>query len=245
MAAGLLAALPSVSRAEWLRDEIVVYADPALRPPLAALAATFRASTGVRVRIFCAQPAQMVGLLAHGTQDDILITQQAAMAQAAQTGLLSGAPKKLWRNRLVFAAAAPGPTAAAFDGPALLTALAGGKLALPDPSDASTVDGPALLARLGVAAGLSGKTLGAADSEDAVATLKRGEAAVALCHSSETITDPSLRVLMPVPDDAYDPIIYDIALSAHAWSRYQDKFIAAVTGDATHAATFLGLEILA
>lgn len=244
-AAGALSLLPAVARAEWLRDEIVVYADPALRPAMVVLGARFRAFRGVRVRTFCAAPGQMLRLLAHGTQDDVLITQTGPMAEAAQHGLVSGVPRKLWRNRLVFAARGDGARDAAFDAGGLVAALGDGRLALPDASDACTVDGPALLAKLSFGRLLSGRVLGAADTEDAVATLRRGEAALALCHSSEVTGTPGLRVAMRVPDDTYDPIVYAAALSHGAWSRYQDPFMAWLAGDAANAVPGLGLQVLA
>jgi hypothetical protein len=187
----------------------------------------------------------MLGLLAHGTQDDVLITQTAPMTEAAQRGLVSGAPRKLWRNRLVFAARGDGPRDAAFDAGALAAALGDGRLALPDASDACTIDGPALMAKLNATDKLSGRLLGAADTEDAVATLQRGEASLALCHTSQVATAPGLRVAMRVPDDAYDPIAYAAALSHAAWSRYQDPFMAWLAADAAHAVPALGLEVLA
>ena len=244
-AAGALALLPGLARAEWLRDEIVVYADPALRPVMSALGGQFRAARGVRVRTFCAAPGQMLGLLAHGTQDDVLITQAGPMTEAAQRGLVSGAPRRLWRNRLVFAARGDGTRDATFDARSLAAALGGGRLALPDASDACTIDGPALMAKLNATDKLSGRLLGAADTEDAVATLQRGEATLALCHASEVVTDAGLRIAMRVPDDAYDPIEYTAALSHAAWSRYQDPFMAWLGGDAARAVPALGLEVLA
>jgi len=242
LAAAMLGATPLAARSEWLRDEVVVYADPPLRRVVGAIGARFVQAQ--RVRCFCAAPLQMVALLAHGTQDDVLVTQSAAMAAAAQGGLVSGPRARLWRNRLVFAASGAGPAARDFDAAALRAAVGGGRLALPDPSDASTVDGPALLHRLGVADGLAARVLGAADSEDAVASLQRGEAAVALCHASEVAGDPGMRVLMRVPDDAYAPIIYEAALSRAAWSRYNAPFMAFLAARTAPEATRHGLEVL-
>jgi ABC-type molybdate transport system substrate-binding protein len=244
-AAGALALLPGGARAEWLRDEIVAYADPELRPVMSALGARFRATRGVRVRTFCAAPGQMLGLLAHGTQDDVLITQTGPMAEAAQRALVQGSPRKLWRNRLVFAARGDGAREAVFDAGGLAASLGEGRLALPDASDACTVDGPALLIKLTLGEKLSGRVLGVADTEDAVATLRRGEAVLALCHASEVAGAPDLRVAMPVPDDAYDPIEYAAALSHGGWSRYQDPFLAWLAADAMRAVPQLGLEALA
>lgn len=244
-AAAAWALVPAVGHAEWLRDEIVVYADPALRPVLSALGGRFRAARGVRVRTFCAAPGQMLGLLAHGTQDDLLVTQTGPMAAAAQRGLVTGEPRKLWRNRLVFAARGEGPRDAAFDAGGLAALLGEGRLALPDASDACTVDGPALLAKLNAGSALGGRLVAAADTEDAVATLQRGEAALALCHASEVAGAAGLRVAIRVPDDAYDPIEYAAALSHGAWSRYQDPFMAWLAGDAAATVPGLGLQVLA
>jgi len=230
---------PCLAHAEWLRDDIVVYAEPPLRPVIAAMAAGFGRS---RVRIFCAAPGQMLALLGHGTQDDILIAQSGAMNRAVIAGLTTAPGRKLWRNRLVFAAAAPGPPGTDFNPAALRAALAGGRLALPDPSDATTIDGPALLQNLHVT---GTRTLGAFSTADAVGALKRGEATLALCHISEAATDPTLRVAMRVPDAAYDPITYAAALSAKAWSRYQEPFLAYLAGPAADTARSLGLELLA
>ncbi len=242
LAAAIMGATTLAARAEWLRDEVVVYADPALRGLVGALGARFVQAQ--RVRCFCAAPLQMVALLAHGTQDDVLITQSAAMNSAAQAGVVSGPRGPLWRNRLVFAARGAGPAARDFDVAALRDAVGSGRLALPDPSDASAIDGPALLHRLGAGDTVAGLVLGAADSEDAVATLQRGEAAVALCHASEVAGDPALRVLMRIPDNAYEPIIYEAALSHAAWSRYDAPFMAFLRSGASADAVQYGLELL-
>ena len=244
-ALGLAAALPTLlatqAGAEWLRDEVVLYADPALRPTFAVLAARFRAAAGIRVRIFCAPARQMLALLAHGTQDDLLITETAPLAEAKAAGLV-GPARTLWRNRLVLAAAGPAAPPLPLDPSRLHAALAGGRLAAPDPSDASPLDGPALLRQLGLT---DLPLLGAADTEDAAAALKRGEAAAALCHASQVAADPGLRVLMRIPDAAYDPIDYAIALSHHAWSRNQERLTAWLTHEAAPMMQPLGLEVLA
>jgi hypothetical protein len=166
------------------------------------------------------------------------------MDAAAQAGLVSGPRARLWRNRLVFAARGAGPAARDFDVAALTGAVGSGRLAVPDPTDASTIDGPALLHRLGVGDALANRVLGAADSEDAVATLRRGEASVALCHASEVGADPGLRVLMRIPDDSSGPIIYEAALSHAAWSRYNAPFMAFLSAGAAPEAARHGLEVL-
>ncbi len=242
-AAGALAALPAAARAEWLRDEVVVYADPALRPVMDALGPHF--TQAQRVRCFCAPPAQMVALLAHNTQDDVLLTEAAAIAEAQQSGLVMSPTPRLWRNRLVFAVTGAGAAAIDFNAAALMAACAGGKLAVPDATDACPIDGPALLQKLGVAEKLAGRTLGAADTDDALATLLRGEAAVALCHATQAAANPEIRILMRIPDDAYAAIFYQAALSHAAWSRYNAQFMEFLTKASAPLARRFGLEVLA
>ncbi len=241
---GMAALLPGVARAEWLRDEIGVYCDPALRPVLDAVAARFRRAHAIDLRIFCAAPGQMLGLLEHGTQDDILITLAPFMRQAKQSGLVV-ADKPLWRNRLVFAAQGTHGPEVPFDAAALADRLAGGKLAVPDPTPAASVDGPLVLQRLGLAEQLSGRVQGAANTGDALAMLQRGDVAMALCHISEVVGVTSVGAALTVPETAYDQIEYDVALSKKAWSRNQDKLLADLAGPARADAAAFGLAVLA
>ncbi len=89
---GLGAALrPHRARAEWLRDEIVVYANAALRPVLAAIARRYPA----QLRVFCAAPRQLLGWLAHGTQDDVPIAQASVISAAQRLALVALVPSTL------------------------------------------------------------------------------------------------------------------------------------------------------
>lgn len=243
-AIGLAAMLPEAASAEWLRDEIVVYGDPALRPVLDAVAARFRREHAISVRIFCAAPGQMLGLLAHGTQDDVLITLAPFMRQGENSGLVvTGKP--LWRNRLVFAArGGPGPEAA-FDAAALSARLGGGKIAVPDATPAASVDGASVLQRLGLKDQWAGRVQGAVDTGDGLAMLRRGDVAMALCHISEVAGLIDVGAAMLVPETAHDPIEYDVALSKSAWSRNQDKLLADLAGSARADAAAFGLAVLA
>jgi ABC-type molybdate transport system substrate-binding protein len=243
-AAGLLAtAAPALARAEWLRDEVVVYCDPALRPVLDAVAAAFRRDAGVSLRIFCAPPGQMLGLLAHGTQDDVLITQAAYIGQGQQAGLVAGGTK-LWRNRLLFAAAGAGQSEAAFDAASLAMLVGSGMLAVPDPTPAASVDGQAVVQRLGLAEKLGARVLGAANTGDALAMVRRGDAAVALCHVTEVAQADDVHAAMEVPSSAYDPVDYQVALTKTAWSRNQDRLLAYLSGPARATAASFGLAVM-
>jgi ABC-type molybdate transport system substrate-binding protein len=217
MLGALAAFAASPAWAEWLRDDIVVYAEPALAPVLGALSADFRRIHPGTPRLFTAPPAQMLGLLAHNTQADMLIAQSAFMDRAASSGLTApGPPPVLWRNRLVLATttATPMPD---FNAAALSATSAGAPIAAPDPSDASTIDGPRLLAALGITA----RVQGTAATQDALDMLRAGTASLALCTETELLADPALHRAATLPDGSYPAITASAALTKTAWSRNQ------------------------
>jgi len=245
-AAGLATVLPAVARAsEWLHDPVVFYTDVALRPVLEQLGASYLREHGIVWRVYAAAPINSLGLLAHGTQDDVLITLAPDAAQAEASGLIAPGRRPLWRTTLVFAAlGAPGPLAD-FSPRALLDAIGGGRLAITDPTPTATFKGYDILARAGLASQLDNRTVGAIDTEQAAGMLRTGDATVALLHASEAATLPGLRALMPVPPTAYDPIDYEVALTKSAWSRNQARAIAYLEGLQGDDLRGLGLELLA
>lgn len=226
--------------AEWLRDDIVVYIEPPLRAPMAAFGAAFQRIHPGTPRVFAAPPVQMLGLLAHGTQADLLITQTHFMDQASQSGLVVPERRTLWRNRLVVAGRAARAPVQSFDAGALRAALGGGALAVPDATNASTVDGPALLRALG----LHVPVQGTASTGDALDMVRAGTTSLAICHSSELPAESGLVAVMALPDAAYPPIIYQAALTKTAWSRNQMALLDDLSGTAPRAHD-LGLEPVA
>lgn len=245
-ALGLIATLPSAARAaEWLHDPVVFYADNALRPVLERLGARYQTEHGVLWRVYAAAPRNSLGLLATGTQDDILITLTNEAAQAEARGLIAPGRLPLWRNTLVFAALGAAQPAAEFTPQALLAALGGGKLAVTDPTPSATFNGLAVLDRAGLGGLLRGHVQGAINTEQAAGMLHTGDATVALLHASEAATLPGLRTLMAVPPSAYDPITYDVALTKSAWSRNQDRVITFLRALPADTLAGLGLEPIA
>ncbi len=231
---------PLAAHAEpWLRNEVVVYADPTLKPLLRTIAGRF--SPG-RVLTFTAPPRQSVALLAHDTQDDVLITLASVMAEAEAAGLVAQGARGLWRNRLVFAASGAGPTRD-FDPAALAALLAGGQLAVPDPTPASSFDGSAVLAGLKLPAALAARVTGAANSVDAAFQVTHGEARLALCYATDVA--PGLYAAMRVPEAACPDLTYAVALSRKAWSRHQGAFLDFLRGETCATlARRAGLEIV-
>jgi hypothetical protein len=233
-----LAAAATPARAEWLRDGIVLYAEPALLPVLDALDGAYRRTRPGAPVIFTAPPGQLLGLLAHDTQADILIVQRQYMETAQVASLVKAPIPGIWRNRLVVVGPRGVPDRP-FSAAALAQALAGGILAVPDASDASAIDGPALLQRLDLPAGI--RVQGTAGTRDALDMVHLGTAALAICHETERLADPGLSRAMALPDSAYPPITYQAALTTRAWSRYQDALLAYITGPGAPIARAAGL----
>ncbi len=242
-ALALLALSPGRARAEpWLRDYVVIYTEPTLVPVLRAIGAAFRPQGGPAI-VLAAPTAQNLALLAHGTQDDLLIALASFLPQAEAAGLIAPGARPLWRNRLVLAAAGVGATRD-FDPAGIPALLGGGRLAYPDATAASSLDGPATVARLGLGAVIAERGMGAVDSLDVADLLRRRQAALGLCY--ETDIGPGLYAAMRIAPAAHDPVLYTVAKASKAWSRYGDAFVAFLgTERARSLAQAAGLEMVA
>jgi molybdate transport system substrate-binding protein len=207
---------------------------------LKALSTDYRRSNPGSPTVFSAPPGQLLGLLAHDTQNDVLLTQTPFMDRAVAQALVQDGRRTLWRNRLVVAGRQGAATLGAFNAEALKAALHGGLLAVPDASDASAVDGPALMGKLAV----SPRMQGAVNTGDGLDMLHGGHVALAVCHTTELAADPGLVRVMPLPDDAYPPIVYQVALTKTAWSRYQASWLTYLSSGAAPLVRQLGLEVL-
>lgn len=208
--------------APWLRKYVVVYCDPTLKPVLRAAAAGF----GAPVILFAAPPALSIGLLAHGTQDDLLITTPAMAAQAASAGVLAGGdtPPR-WRNHLVLAGLrGQGGRLAGLDAAAVLARLGDGRFALSDASPAATIDGPAVIDALGLTGALAGRTVPAVDTGEVGPLLRSGAARIGLCHRTDVRADDGIEEIAALPDASYPPIAYCVRRTRHAWSMNMDAF---------------------
>ncbi|MGY2051113.1 substrate-binding domain-containing protein [Methylobacterium sp. JK268] len=197
----LAAAKPQESGGAITTTDLVLNCDTALGPVLTRAAEVFRAATGVQVRIFPTSPGLLVPQLVRKVQNDLLVTQEAVMAQAQAAGLIAGAAAGPWRNRLVLAArrgagAAPG-----------------GRIAVSDPTPAADMDGPAILRAMGLG---ERTTIGVLDTDEVLFLLARGEAEAGLLHASDLAGRSDLEVVRRVPDEAAPPLAYRAAVTTLA-----------------------------
>jgi molybdate transport system substrate-binding protein len=221
---GLVVALPAllpivgpcVTPARAAAPDVIVYGDPTLAHALRDVGARFTAQTGVPVHVFSAPPTLILAQLRHSVWNDVVMTLAPWMDQAEQAGVIEpGTRTGAWRTTLVLARAtgATPPTDQAND-----------TLAITDPTPAATIDGPAVLAALGLH---PAHVQGAANAAEVGFLIDTGAAAQGLVHLTDVRADPNLSVAGPVAASAYPPIVYAAAIStlthspnAHAFLDY-------------------------
>ena len=175
--------------------------------------ARFTAQTGVPVHVFSAPPTLILAQLRHQVWNDVVMTQASWMDQAERAGVIEkGTRTGAWRNTLVLARAT-GVTPA------------NDTMAITDPTPAATIDGPAVLAALGLH---PAHVQGVANTAEVAFMLDTGAAAQGLVHLTDVRADPKLSVAAPCRRrSAVPPIVYAAAIStlthspnAHAFLDY-------------------------
>ncbi len=211
--AGLaLAAVLTLPRAAWAQPapDVIVYGDPTLRHGLLDVGARFTAQTGVPVHVFAAPPAIILAQLRHQVWNDVVVTEVSWMDQAEQAGVIEkGTRTGAWSNTLVLASATD-------------VTPANDTLAVTDPTPAATIDGPAVLAALGLH---PPHMQGVANTANVDFLLDTGAAAQGLVHLTDVRADPKLRVAAPVAPSAYAPIVYAAAISTLTHSPNAHAFV--------------------
>jgi ABC-type molybdate transport system substrate-binding protein len=234
------------ARQPWLRSYVVIYCDPTLKPVLRRVGEGFTAKTGAPVSVFAGPPSVNLGLLAHATQNDLLISTAETTRAAAAAGVLAPGPvgTPLWHNRLVIAGARGDAAGlSTIDAPALVSRLGDGKFALTDATPAATIDGPAIIGALGLTAALADRIVPAVSTDEIGFLIHSGAARLGLCHRTDVRTDAGLAEVAAVPDAGYPPISYCVSRTAKAWSAIIDAFEAYLSSpEATAMLGGLGLE---
>ena len=176
--------------------------------------------------IFATGPGLILPQLVRDIQNDIVVTQTAILAQA---GIIAAPVRAQWRNPLVIAGRAGAATT-------------DGAFAVTDPSPASDIDGPALLARLAIK---PARTLGAVDTDEVAFLLTTGAAQAGLLYMTDVRADARLAAIRPVPAEAQPPPLYAAAVTRLARRPNPEDFVAFLTtkeaGDILAAA---GLEAI-
>jgi molybdate transport system substrate-binding protein len=191
--------------------DLAVSCDAPAAPAVIAAGRAYRERTGVRVRVFPTPPGLVLPQLEREIQNDIIVTQIATIEAAERVGLVQpGGRVGPWRNRLVTAAMAQ-PSGV------------NGSFVVPDASPGSDIDGGAVLRRMGIP---TGAVLGVIDTGAVAWTLTNGGARQGLLHQTEVRADERLRVVSPVPDEAWPPILYAATVTKLARRGDPGAFVA-------------------
>jgi molybdate transport system substrate-binding protein len=224
-----LAAAIAPARAET--GDLAVSCDTTLAPALRRAGAAYAARSGVRVFVFPTGPGLILPQLERDIQNDIVVTQVLTLERAASAGIVASAPTvPRWRNSLVIAGPRQGSSIDQ-------------TIAASDATPASDIDGPAVLARLGLK---PARVLGAVDTDEVVALLLAGEAQAGLLHMTDVRANPSLDIIRPVSGDVQPPLIYAASVTRLARRPNPEGFVAFLGTSAGAAVlTESGLEKVA
>jgi ABC-type molybdate transport system substrate-binding protein len=228
--AAAMLAVATPARAAVNIADLVLACDTALGPAMRAVGNAYANLKGVRVNVFPTGPGLIVPQLERQVQNDIIVTQVATLNAAVQAGVVApGAARGAWTNRLVVAAKRGAPP------------MQDKPIAVSDPTPASDMDGPSILAQLQVR---PVAMLGVIDTDTVVALVLDGTARAGLLHMTDVRAHPELRVIRIVSDDIQPRITYTAAVTELARRPKPADFLDfLVTEQATALLTALGLEM--
>jgi molybdate transport system substrate-binding protein len=205
-----LAALPAQAR------DLVVYAEPTLKPVLTTLGALWRTQGNSPVHVFVAPTDLSFEQIARETRCDVIFALAGPVTDAAEERELFDADSKIdaFGNYLVLVARQAAP-ASATDVRAM---IAGKRLAIANPGrDVAGSYGVVALRAAGVALDQAGKSVMVAESAAGVLQmLADGKADVGVVYASDAAANPEFKVLARFDPASHPPIVYVAAQAAHA-----------------------------
>jgi ABC-type molybdate transport system substrate-binding protein len=191
-------------------SDVTVFCDPTLKPAMLSLSGM----GGFGIYPLCAPGPLMVAQIIRHTRNDVLLTLNTTMDQAAAAQLIVPASRAGGFSNMLVLAGARRNFPAAPDQPGLQALLAKARLAVTDDTAASNLDGRAILAANRLAAP---NIQGAANTGDVAFLVTSGAADIGLLYLTDVQADPRLTVLSPL---AAPPALtdYAAAVNAHAVS---------------------------
>jgi molybdate transport system substrate-binding protein len=205
---------------------VLVFGAASLTDVLDELGNAFTAKTQVPVKSSLAASSALAKQIEAGAPADVFFSADLDwMDYLDKRNLLRpGSRHDVALNRLVLIAPADSKVSAkiapGFD---LLKALGeGGKLVTGDP-DSVPVGKYAhtALDKLGVWDQVSGRLVRAENVRSALAFVARGEAPLGIVYQTDALAEKRVRIVDVFPEDSHPPVIYPIALTAHAGPQAQ------------------------
>jgi molybdate transport system substrate-binding protein len=224
----LLALAATMKRAKADTIDLSLACDTAFAPALRKVAAAYRVKTSAEVFVFPTGPGLILPQLERDIQNDIVATQIAILEQLQQARIIAAVPTApRWRTPLVIA----GRSA---------TAALDQTFTAPDPTPAFAIDGPALVAKLGLK---PARLLGTVNTREVASLLLSGVAQAGLVHMTDVRANPGLAVIRPVPPEIQPPAVYAASVTRLSSRPDPQGFIAFLaTPEATALLAASGLE---
>ncbi len=195
---------------------VIVFAAASLTDSLKAVAAAYKARTGLDVTLSFGASSTLARQIEQGARADLFLSADAAWTDYLQRKNLSAnaSRKDLLGNRLVLVAgpsAKPAPKIAPhFD---LAGALGDRRLALADPASVPAGKyAKESLTALGVWDRIASKVVQAENVRVALEYVARGEAPYGIVYATDAKVAPQVRVDGAFPDNTHAPIVYPAAL---------------------------------
>jgi molybdate transport system substrate-binding protein len=234
-----LFALPLPAGAdETAPPEITVFAAASLTNVMQEIGASFRADTGIPVRLSFAASSALARQVESGAPVQAFVSADLEwMDYLARHGLIDVASRRnVAGNALVLIAPADSTVALEIaPGFALAATLGDRRLAVADP--ASVPAGryaKAALTALKAWDSLRGKLAPAESVRAALALVSRGEAPLGIVYRTDASVDPKVKIVGAFPAGTHPPIVYPAA--AMGGSVPGAEFVAYLTGEKAQAA---------
>jgi molybdate transport system substrate-binding protein len=214
------AAPAAASKPAGAGASLLVYGAASLADALGEAARVFGERTGIDVKTSFASSSVLAKQIEAGAPADVFVSADPEwMDYLAQRGLIkAGSRHDLLGNRLVLIAPADSRVELRLRGGAnLAAALGAGRLAAGDPDGVPAGRyARAALVKLGLWDQVSARLVRAENVRAALEYVARGEAPLGIVYRTDALADRRVRVVDTFPADSHAPIIYPVALTAHA-----------------------------
>jgi molybdate transport system substrate-binding protein len=218
LALGLLLAFGALAPTPAAARDLVVYAEPTLKPAMRQIGELWKTRTGVRVNVFVARSEMSLAQIERGARCDVIVGIAGdAMDDARNDKLIKAATTTpVFRNSLVLVGR-DGSAPASHD---VATALAGRKLAIADPErDLAGSYGLAALDKAGIKVDPNGDTVAVAENSIGVLRmLVDNTAQIGLVYATDAAQRSAFKVVQALSVASHPAIEYVAAEAANAQS---------------------------
>ncbi len=194
----------------------MVFAAASLTGALSEISEHYKTQNNVRVSTVFASSSSLAKQIINGAPADIFISaNQDWMNRVEKSGRIERDSRfPLLANRLSLIAPSTKPESLKLTNiDSILTALEGGRLAMGDPDHVPAgMYAKSALESLGLWQALKGRIAAASDVRAALVFVERGEAALGIVYSSDTVGRPDVIEVGKFPRAAHSPISYPAAL---------------------------------